>query len=43
MEKSTHTTKKVWETIFQAFLIQGVLLPFPMLREIDEKTHAFPI
>ena len=31
-----------WEPISQAFPILWVLLSFPMLWEIDEKTHAFP-
>ena len=43
MEKSTHFMTKVWEPIFQTFPIQWILLSFPMLFEIDEKTHAFPM
>ena len=31
-----------WEPISQALPILWVLLSFPMLWEIDEKTHAFP-
>ena len=31
------------ETISQAFLIPWVWLSFPMLWEIDEKTHALPM
>ena len=31
------------EQISQAFPIQWILLPFPMLWEIDEKTNVFPI
>ena len=31
------------ETIFKAFPNWWIFLPFPMLREIGEKTHAFPI
>ena len=42
-EKSTHTTGKVWLTISKAFSIRWVLLHFPVLWEIDGKTHAFPI
>ena len=42
-EKSTHTMGKVWLPICQVFPIQWVLLHFPVLWEIDEKTHAFPI
>ena len=42
-EKSTHTMGKVWLPISQVFPIQWVLLHFPLLWEIDGKTHAFPI
>ena len=31
------------EQISQTFPIQWILLPFPMLWEIDEKTNVFPI
>ena len=41
-EKNTHTMETVWVPISEAFLIRWVLLPFPMLWEIDEKIHAFP-
>ena len=34
---------KVWEPISEAFLIQWGLLHFPMLWEIDEKIHVFPM
>ena len=42
-EKSTHTMGKVWLPISQVFPIRWVLLHFPMLLEIDGKTHAIPI
>ena len=42
-EKSTHTMGKVWLPISQVFPIRWVLLHFPVLWEIDGKTHAFPI
>ena len=42
-EKSTHSMGKVWVPISQVLLIQWVLLHFPVLWEIDGKTHAFPI
>ena len=32
-----------WESISQNFSIQWFFLSFPMLWEIDEKTHTFPI
>ena len=32
-----------WERIFQTFPIRWVWLSFPMLWEINEKTHAFPM
>ena len=32
-----------WEPISQAFPIQWVWLSFPVLWEIDEKTHVFPM
>ena len=42
-EKSTHTMGKVWVPISQVILTQWVLLHFPVLWEIDGKTHAVPI
>ena len=42
-ERSTHTMGKVWLPISQVFPIQWVLLHFPVLWEIDVKSHAFPI
>ena len=42
-EKTTHTIGKVWLPISQVLPIGWVLLHFPMLWEIDGKTHAFPI
>ena len=42
-EKSTHTMGKVWLPISQVFPIRWVLLHFPMLWEIDGKSHVFPI
>ena len=39
----THTEETICKLISKAFLIRWVLLPFPMLWEIDEKTDAFPI
>ena len=42
-EKSTHTMGKVWLPIPQVLPIRWVLLHFPILWEIDGKTHAFPI
>ena len=42
-EKSTHTMGKVWLPISQVLPIRWVLLHFPMLWEIDGKSHAFPI
>ena len=41
LEKCTHTIGKVWVPISQAF--PRVLLHFPVLWEIDGKTHAFLI
>ena len=32
-----------WEPISQSFPIQWFWLSFPVLQEIDEKTHAFPM
>ena len=43
MGKNAQTLEIVWETISQAFPIRWVLLPFPVLWEINGETHAFPI
>ena len=37
MEKTTI----LWNTIFRTFPIRWVLLPFPMVWEIDGETHEF--
>ena len=42
-EKSSYTMGKVWLPISQLLSIQWVLLHFPMLWEIDGKSHVFPI
>ena len=42
-EESTHTVGKVWLSISQSFRINWVFLHFPVLWEIYEETHAFPI
>ena len=42
-EKTTLTMGEVWLPISQVFPIQWVLLHFPVLWEIDGKTHAFSI
>ena len=43
MEKSTHFMEKVWEPVSQALSIRWALLHFPILWEIDEKTHAVSV
>ena len=42
-EESTHTMGKIWVPISQVLRVRWLLLHFPILRESDEKTHAFPI
>ena len=42
MIKSTHTMEKVWEPIFRAFPIQGVLLSFPWYGKTMRKHMTFP-
>ena len=42
-EKNTHTMGKVWVPTSQVLSIRRVLLHFPMLWEIDRKTHVFAI
>ena len=41
--KSTHTLSKARVSIFQVLPRWWVLLNFPLLWEIDGKTHAFPL
>ena len=42
-EKGTPTIGKVWVPFSQVLPIRWALLHFPVIREIDGKTHAFPI
>ena len=35
--------RKVWVPISQVLSMQWLLLHFPVLWEVDGKTHAFPI
>ena len=41
--KITHTMRKVWVPISQVNPIRWILLHFPVLWEIDGKTHVFLI